>query len=830
MVAGPIQAFTRDNIKARWTERYTSDAVNKKFLGLPRGIYLGFVPSSVGLILDLKPDKALTYTGLSGVWAVGDVITGGSSTATATVRVVSSGYVLVDTITGTFQNGEALSGGAGIATLNEFIDEGISLGRVVSSSALSLGRSEHMLDVFTTDIVSLDFTGFDPGTYYVILTATFAVGATTVGSILTRTTPPPSGAQEVLVCIVTKAGANLTVAATAPISRHEPHAFDGTRIGFMPGGSIESLILAVSGTQEVTASRRGTDGTAPVVFDQAFPQTTGLPLRLNTDLSNYGMGGRLGKRLSAVQGNRFTLASPDFEKNVSGSFSSRTRDSEPYRDLSPSTGILIPPGIQPAIEASGSDTVELTLSGVIGAFTVGLPITGGTSGATAIIKSFVGTTMTVSDFVGSLFSGEPISQAVPVATATIASINLSEGAVTGLTAATTDNNVCNIIDAATGRRAVDAAGNVVFGRLVYGPGGASTPGELTLAAGQQLNFTASTTTVLSLTGNIVNPADLGIGDLVEGDDGRFYEVLSIIGNPITSFELPPTKDYVGPTAVNVGGLRRRRFNLEFKFIASGVESVATLPAGDYDFFFPAWFTLEKSNLSEVMQANPPGNSLIADGITTDISRAPATTDDRIGQVYGAANGVATAPDNRRPRIDLAASTGIEVLVADSGNRLTFTIRNTAPATGGSAPPNGAAGGDLGGFYPTPTVLFSNGLAIGLASKDGINVVSTTVAATLADIIVPTNGKIPRLAIWVGGDLNDHSIGIARGDQAQHQQSLTFDTGGNATIASAQNMFNEVFGPTRWVVNTFNTTNVIMTKTAGVAPMTGTLFVITDNAI
>ena len=199
MVAGPIQAFTREDIKSRWTERYTSDAINKKFLGLPRGIYLGFVPSQTGLVLDLRPDKALVYTGLTGFFVVGDTITGGGSGATATVRVVSSGYVLIDTVAGVFVDGEAITGGAGAATLGSYVDEGVSLGRVVSSSPLSGGRSEHMVDVITTDTVSLDFTGFADGVYYVILTATYQIGATTAGSLLTRTFPPPSGAQEVLV-------------------------------------------------------------------------------------------------------------------------------------------------------------------------------------------------------------------------------------------------------------------------------------------------------------------------------------------------------------------------------------------------------------------------------------------------------------------------------------------------------------------------------------------------------------------------------------------------------------------------------------------------------
>jgi hypothetical protein len=527
-----------------------------------------------------------------------------------------------------------------------------------------------MIDVVTSGTVELDFTGFADGAYYVILTATYEVGQTTLGNIITRTLIPPSGPQEVLVCIATKAGVGLTVAATTPTSRHEPHAFEGTRIGFMPGGSAESLLAATATSAEVIASRQLSDGTTAPVFNPVSPQTTGLPQRLNADLTNVSMGGRLGKRVSSVQGNEFTLGAPAASANVSGSFSSRNRDFEPYRDLSPSTGIGIPPGINPAIEATGSDEVQFTLTGIVGSFTPGLFVTGGTSGATAIVKSIVGTVMTVSDFVGSLFAGEVISQAAPVATATISAIDLLEGAVTGLPGATTDNNVCAIINATTGNKATDSAGEWVFGRLVYGPGGASNPGELTLTAGQQLNFTASTTTVLSLTGNIANPADLDVGDLIEGDDGRFYEIESIVGNPITSFTLPVAKDYVGPTAVNIGSRRRRRFILEFKSIVSGVETSATLPAGTYKFYFPAWFSLEKSNLSEDLPALVAGEP---------------------GQVYGDASTVIGAANTvRRPRIEIVNGSDISVSVTDNGDRLTFTITNTAPDSGGTSFPGFSA--------------------------------------------------------------------------------------------------------------------------------------------
>src|SRR5690606_28767108 len=106
MVLGPTQGFAKENVKSRWMERYTSDSINKKFLGLPRGIYLGFVPSQSGLTLTLKTDIALTLTAISGSFSIGATITGGTSAATATIRVISSSFLLIDNVVGTFQAGE----------------------------------------------------------------------------------------------------------------------------------------------------------------------------------------------------------------------------------------------------------------------------------------------------------------------------------------------------------------------------------------------------------------------------------------------------------------------------------------------------------------------------------------------------------------------------------------------------------------------------------------------------------------------------------------------------------------------------------------------------
>jgi hypothetical protein len=406
----------------------------------------------------------------------------------------------------------------------------------------------------------------------------------------------------------------------------------------MSGGSVESLLAAIAITDEIVAARRLMDGTTAPTFSAGSPQTTGLPPLLNTDLSNVSMGGRLGKNLISVQSNDFVLAAPATSANISGSFAARNRDVEPVKDLSPATGITLPAGVPVAISATGDDFVELTLTGVAGVLTPGLLVTGATSGATAIIKSVSGSVITVGDFIGSLVVGELINQAAPAASGTISSIDLREGAITGLSGGpVTDQNIVVINDRATGHRAADNS-EVVFGRLIYGPGGASNPGELTLTAGQQLNFSAGTTTVTVAAGVITTPAEIDEGDIIEGDDGRFYEVVTISGSPnITSFTLPTLKPYVGPTVVNIGGLRRRRFILEFKKIVAGVESAATLPAGTYNFFFPAWFTSAKSNFNALLNSEVPGSTGNPRATTTVEGRVIAATGSPVPAQAGVIN-------------------------------------------------------------------------------------------------------------------------------------------------------------------------------------------------
>lgn len=47
MAIFPVQAFTKNDVNVAWKASYTSESLNKKFNGLPPGVYLGLTPASV---------------------------------------------------------------------------------------------------------------------------------------------------------------------------------------------------------------------------------------------------------------------------------------------------------------------------------------------------------------------------------------------------------------------------------------------------------------------------------------------------------------------------------------------------------------------------------------------------------------------------------------------------------------------------------------------------------------------------------------------------------------------------------------------------------------
>lgn len=649
---GASALLDRQNVKARWGERYTSDAVNKKFVGFPRGIYYGLIPVPDGLTLLLKPDQSLYFTNISGAPQIGETVTGGNSNATATIRAISPGFLMIDEVFGDFQVGDPLTGQTSgfSAELTNIGSDLISFARVTSNTPTVTGRTEHMLDIVTTDTVAIDFTGFSDGTYYVYVTGSYQVGSTTIATVQSRTTPPPNGLSEVLVCVVQKVSTTITVQASSPTTRQEPFAAAGQRIGFMPAGSIENLQAATLTTQEVIAAREGVDGVVAPGFDLALPQTTGLPARLREDLSRASMASRLGKSVVTVRSNDYAVTGPILAGstiNISGSFAARARDFQPIRDV---TNEAVPAGVPVplAIEPDGSEVLTLEVTVNSGTFGIGEVIVGADSGAQAIIRATTVASIDIDEIVGVFLVGEDVDSAgPPTGNATIDAIDRRTGAITATDGGGGGDPVRNIVavsDTFSGKKPVDTSGNPIYGRLYFGPDGIASPGggdpgELLVGVGigEVISFFQGSTTVTNTGINFTNyflP-----GDIIEGADGRFYEIDPTPGSVLsTSLTLTAGKPYLGPDAIAGNGLpigprRRRRFLVKFVSFSGGAETAkditpgTTIPAGsDLRLFFPCWLESDQSHFDADMDMQAPGDVFtIATDVTPGVAyNAPGT--------------------------------------------------------------------------------------------------------------------------------------------------------------------------------------------------------------
>jgi hypothetical protein len=908
MTLGPTEVLTKDNVKVRWGERYTSDALNKKFLGIPRGIYLGFVPSASGLVLTLNPDRAVTLTSASTTpFAINDVITGGTTATNAVVYAISNGFLLIGTPsggTGSFAAGETItavpSGASGV--VGAYTNEAISFARTVSSTPLVPGRSEDMVDLITGDPVTLDFTGFNDGTYFVYATGAYSVGAVTTGTLSSRTAPPPNGTSEVLTCEVTKLGLALTIqasSASTPPTRQEPFATAGSRIGFMPGGAINSLLAAVATTDEVVASRIDISGTTATTFNPAESETTGLPARLASDLSQAGSASRLGKLLNIVQGNDYDptvttpisnvaltgTASPVY--NISGSFAGRIRDHQPFRDetngtipaqtltLSPLVGtflvgetvtgangstaiiqsltistitiyniigygftvgeviegntsaatgtITISAGgvrVPVVIDPNSSDVVTLTLSA---GFAVGTTLTGDASRAQGVVRAATGTTVDLDQLLG-LFR---INETVNVGAATVNVISQRIGAVTAqagqaintITAnGDAEHNIVSIRETQAGHKPVDSNGNPIYGRTLFGPNGVAAPGgggpgELLVAtgAGQQLNFVNGSTIV---TNNSLDFTQYFLpGDIIEGADGRFYEVSPTWTPSMSSLSLTTGKPYLGPNAsaglgVGPGPRRRRRYLLELVSLATGLETAQTLSQGVnipslalFRPFFPCWFTEEQTNYTGLFAREAPGDGIFLanpNGSDTTPGHIVQTNDVRLAKITAELGGAGQT--GLEPIVNFIQGSGITITVIEGGGKINVTITNSSPGGGGPSPGSNIqsvvpGGSNSGGVdvayarddhvhaapaYPAPPFV-SAAVDPNTAHTSTFNI--SCANPRLVVVAYSTTGPIYGFGMgaWDGSSVAQGGFAVGVGNDGSTTQIIT-TTNGNWTVA------------------------------------------------
>lgn len=654
MAIFPSQAFTKDNIKVRWKERYVSEAVNEKFLGMPRGVYAGFRP----------------------------LVTPGSLVLTFGTEP-GDGYSLVRV-----QSGDEIAMLDIITTTNvsmDFTGHGTWPVYVIASANYEVG----------TETSGTLFTRTTP-----------ASGPTEVNVCKVDR---PGNTGDLIV------SPNQVFPTNDITARQEPYAIDdtagppattGQRFGFLPKGSVEKLGVAYLSAEEVVASRTDTNGVPVITFDDTngtTQQNSGLPLRLKRDLSAAGMAARLGLQVKTVGCNLYSIPGLTVEiavtttsgfnvgdevtatvgsptptgrvraisnspavltvhtlqgtfttgtinrtggggtatitgvtsnlVNVSGSFSAKRRatPSINFPVVDASGGSTVPTGGPVAINPLGAEdplpgsvgnhtpfegaiaetsiilnllTVTnvqngLAQAAIIGTFLPGEMIIGSLSGARAVVHGLRFPTLVASQVSGTFQVNDVITGNVSGSTATVT-------AQTQTTFSDTTRNVCYINRSDTGERFTFAESNgdtsIIYGRLVFALQDL-LPGSLTFTQG---STAVATTSDLRLT--------VEIGDIVLAPDGRYYEVTNVLSNQLTIHQ-----SYLGTTAA-AGNVLRRRINVRLRKRVSGAETDAkfdtTITAIPVQIYFPAWFSDENSNFDAVTTLYASGDPTVPDATTS----------------------------------------------------------------------------------------------------------------------------------------------------------------------------------------------------------------------
>lgn len=155
-------------------------------------------------------------------------------------------------------------------------------------------------------------------------------------------------------------------------------------------------------------------------------------------------------------------------------------------------------------------------------------------------------------------------------------------------------NVCFLVNATTGDRLIadPITREVVFARLRQSP-------DFILDG--TLNFVNALTT-LSGTNNTKFVAQLSVGDLVQGPDGKFYAIANVTSDTAATLQVA----FQGATASS-GNLIRRRFRLHFRKFHAGAETDHALSATTpLRFFFPAFITHAQANFDNAVRMYAPG--------------------------------------------------------------------------------------------------------------------------------------------------------------------------------------------------------------------------------
>lgn len=199
----PTTIIPVEKAKFRRGERYISEAVNRKFLATPYGVYVGFEGSVVGDVVTFGPASDWGFSFL---------------------RVRSTDDAL--------------------AVADVFSETSFSLDFAAWKAAFLLSTPGVVFPV------------------YVIARASYKLGSTSTADIFTRIAPSVGDA-EVQLGIVNFDGTDISVDTSLPFSRSNPFAYTNAPLnyGFMPDGAANELLAALSAIAEVTAARTDFDST-----------------------------------------------------------------------------------------------------------------------------------------------------------------------------------------------------------------------------------------------------------------------------------------------------------------------------------------------------------------------------------------------------------------------------------------------------------------------------------------------------------------------------------------------------------------------------------------
>ena len=324
MAVYPVEVFTEGNAIVGRSDQYGSSTLGKKFLGQPKGVYIGFTPSvtppSEILTLEVDPSEGFSCIKLpsSDDPAGLDLIIDRNITIDFTgqpagdypIAVIARAFYAED-------GSSATSASLVTQTYSPITNPRDVLVAIIdgpSTAMTLLNRMVHSaVPLGTTFQVGESITGadsaatadvLDVGTLNLLVKVTS--GSFVTGEIVTGD-------------LSTVSARNVLLTRSADI----PLALGEANFGFMPSGSIESLQAATDIVNEIVSARIGLDST---VYED-------LSARLAGDQTAASMAGRLGVAFRVLRSNDYDIAAGEESIIVSGSFSEVDRDHNPMVTL-----------------------------------------------------------------------------------------------------------------------------------------------------------------------------------------------------------------------------------------------------------------------------------------------------------------------------------------------------------------------------------------------------------------------------------------------------------------------------------------------------------------